>query len=342
MQTKKIKKKLFKSKKKTPVIVHTPNKTHFIVWLDLFLLLSLILFFILFLFNPGNSLYVRLFSTIKKFPETKTQQKAISIPVVNKYVVPKVSAGAVYIIDLQSGTPLYTKKEHIRFLPASTTKIITALAAYDKFKLNSVLTVKRVINEGQVVGFVQGEKITFENVLYGLLVHSGNDAAYVIADNYPGGYDQFIIDMNKKAKSLFMNNSRFENPAGLDAVGQYVTAFDLSLAGRKLLQNEELAKIVSTKSITISDTTFAHFHPLNNVNKLLGEIPGIGGLKTGYTIEAKENLVTFYTHNKHEYMIVILKSEDRFEDTRAVVQWLQYAITYKEVFIEDTLPVTPE
>ena len=78
------------------------------------------------------------------------------------------------------------------------------------------------------------------------------------------------------------------------------------------------------------------------MNKLLGEIPGIGGLKTGYTLEAKENLVTFYTHNDHEYMIVILKSEDRFEDTRTLVNWLQYAIKYKTVTIEDTLPVKQE
>jgi len=171
-----------------------------------------------------------------------------------------------------------------------------------------------------------GEKITVENLLYGLLVHSGNDAAYVLADNH--GFEKFIDLMNKKAKELKMMDSYFKNPAGLDENNQYTTPFDLALAARVLLENPYLAKIVSTKEITISDVDFKYFHKLTNVNKLLGEIAGLGGLKTGYTEEAGENLVSFYKKNGHQFIIVILKSQDRFYDTTNVINWIEENIDY--------------
>ena len=177
------------------------------------------------------------------------------------------------------------------------------------------------------MNLVTGEKITFENLLYGLLVHSANDAAYVLADNY--GYDKFISLMNKKAKALGMKNSHFSNPNGLDSGSQFSTAFDLSLAARELLKNPYLAKIVSTKEITISDVDFKYFNRLNNVNKLLGEIQGLGGLKTGYTENAGENLVSFYKKNSHQFVIVILKSLDRFNDTRNIIKWIEENIGYQ-------------
>ncbi|HLL60376.1 MAG TPA: hypothetical protein VK338_01545, partial [Candidatus Nitrosocosmicus sp.] len=156
----------------------------------------------------------------------------------------------------------------------------------------------------------------------------GNDAAYVIADKYPGGYDVFIQQMNKRAEELHMKNSSFINPAGLDAGGQYSSPYDLALAGRELLKNKELSKIVSTKSITVSDVDFTYFHPLTNVNKLLGEIPGVGGLKTGYTEDAGQNLISFYKKNNHQFLIVILKSDDRFIDTRAIINWIDTNIKF--------------
>jgi D-alanyl-D-alanine carboxypeptidase len=170
--------------------------------------------------------------------------------------------------------------------------------------------------------------MTFENMLYGLLVYSGNDVAYAIADNYPGGRDAFIKKMNEKAASLSMYDSHFENPAGLDSSNQYSSAFDLALVGREVLKNKELSKIVSTKSITVSDEDFKYFHDLTNVNKLLGEIPGVGGLKTGYTEEAGENLVSFYKKGEHKFLIVILKSQDRFLDTRSIITWIDTNIDY--------------
>lgn len=286
----------------------------------------ILLYSLFFLFYPGNSYYTNLFFNQRElFVSHAIEKEYVVGPVpyvINQQVAPPVTAQGVYIVDINSFTPLFTKNEKRDFFPASTTKIITALVAIDHFKADDILTAKRIVSEGQTMGLVWGEKITFENLLYGLLVHSGNDAAYVIADNYPGGYDAFIHRMNDKALELHMVKSHFKNPAGLDAGGQVTTPRDLALAGRMLLQNKELAKIVSTKSITISDVDFKYFHPLQNVNKLLGEIQGIGGLKTGYTLDAGENLVTFYKKNGHQFLIVILKSENRFEDTKTIVNWI--------------------
>ena len=139
--------------------------------------------------------------------------------------------------------------------------------------------------------------------------------------------------MNKKAKEIKMIDSHFSNPDGLDENGQYTTPFDLALAARYLLKNNYLAKIVSTKEIIISDVDFKYFHKLSNVNILLGEIAGIGGLKTGYTEAAGENLISFYKKNGHQFVIVILKSEDRFSDTRNVVKWIEENVDYLELGI---------
>jgi D-alanyl-D-alanine carboxypeptidase len=215
-------------------------------------------------------------------------------------------------------------------LPASTTKVIAALTAFDHYGLDDVLEVKRVVEEGQSMELVKGEKMTFENLLYGMLVHSGNDAAYVVADNYPGGYRAFVDAMNVKAQQLGMMDSHFRNPAGLDSALQRSSAYDLALAGRELLRNKSLSKIVSTKSITVSDIDYVHFHPLYNVNRLLGEIPGVAGLKTGKTDLAGENLITLYKRKDKEYLIVLLRSEDRFTDTQTLVDWIQQQVDYQK------------
>lgn len=296
------------------------------------LLLCFLFFTIVFLFYPGDSYYIRLFSYNRDlFATSQNEPDYVSKPVPylkNPFFTPTISAEGVYIIDLASATPVYEKNSHGRFLPASTAKIITALVAFDQFGLNDTLEVKRASPEGQVVGVVLGERLNFENVLYGLLIHSGNDMAYLLADNYPGGEKKFVAVMNQKAEELGMANTVFKNPAGLDQTGQYSTPLDLSLAGRRLLENETLSRIVSTKSITISDVDFKYFHHLSNVNKLLGEIAGIGGLKTGYTEEAGENLVTFYKKNGHQFLIVILKSADRFADTKQIVTWIDDNVTF--------------
>ena len=291
-----------------------------------------IFFTLLFLFYPGDSYYFHIFAYNRELiskPEPVTKIKIGPVPYLKFPYYPEVTAEGIYLVDLPSFTPVFSRNENLKLFPASTTKILTALVAFDIYKPDQIITVKRTISDGQIMGLVVGEKITVENILYGTLVHSGNDAAYVLADNY--GYDKFVDLMNKKAQLLGMKNSFFSNPNGLDSGTQHSTAFDLSLAARELLKNPYLSKIVSTKEITISDVDFKYFHRLDNVNKLLGEIQGLGGLKTGYTENAGENLVSFYKKNGHQFVIVILKSLDRFNDTRNIISWIEANVDYVNV-----------
>lgn len=281
------------------------------------------------LFYPGDYPYFNLLAynrdTFATF-DTSEEHKIYPIPQVNQISPPSVTAAGVYIAEFDSFTPIYKKNEHTEFYPASTTKIITALVANELYNSDDIVTINQPRIEGQVMGLVPGERITVENLLYGALVHSGNDAAYALADGK--GFRFFVEEMNRKAVAIGMNNSHFTNPAGFDNIQQKTTPFDLSIAARELLKNPYLRKMVGTKEIIISDVDYNTFHTLTNVNKLLGEIQGLGGLKTGYTEQAGENLVSFYRHNGHDYIIVVMKSEDRFLDTRVLVNWIKNNVTY--------------
>lgn len=287
-------------------------------------------FSLLFLFYPGDSEYFHIFAYNRELFLKKEQPIKVdiaSVPYVISPVYPDLSSEGVYVVDLETFTPVFEKNARGTFLPASTTKIITALVALDLYKPDQVITVKRVTVDGQTMGLVVGERITVENLLYGTLIHSGNDAAFVLADNF--GLKRFVELMNQKAKQLKMLKTSFRNPTGFDEKDQYTTPYDLALAARELLKYKYLSKIVSIKDITISDVDFKYFHKLTNVNKLLGEVAGIGGLKTGFTEEAGENLVSLYrTRSGHDFIIVILKSHDRFEDTRKIVEWIENNVGY--------------
>lgn len=294
--------------------------------------LYFLFFTILLLFYPGDSEYFHIFSYNRSLfqEKDKFQLRNISVPVLKNQIPPQITAEGVYIVDANSFTPVYEKNAKKKFLPASTTKIITALVSYDVYKPDEVITVRNVVDAGQTMGLVQGERITVEKLIYGTLIQSGNDAAYSLADNY--GFDKFVDLMNEKTQELSMKNSYFINPAGLDSSTQYTTPYDLALASREILRNRYLSKIVSIKEITISDEDFKYFHTLSNVNKLLGEIQGIGGLKTGFTEEAGENLISLYRRKDgRDFIIVILKSLDRFQDTINAVSWLEQNVEYKEV-----------
>jgi len=288
-----------------------------------------IFFFLFFLYYPGGNPILKLVAYEREPFNIQSIEPAINIkpiPIV-QIAPPFLTAQGLYVVELDSFTPVLKRNEHNQFYPASTTKIITALVARHQYNENDIVTVNQASVEGQLMELVPNERITVENLLYGILVHSGNDAAYALANHV--NYADFVTKMNQKASELAMKNSHFTNPAGLDDQGQFTSPYDLALAARALLHDEYLRKMVGTKEIVISDVDYRIFHRLTNINKLLGEIQGIGGLKTGYTELAGENLVSFYRHNGHDYIIVIRKSEDRFEDTTAVVNWIDSAITYE-------------
>jgi D-alanyl-D-alanine carboxypeptidase (penicillin-binding protein 5/6) len=290
-------------------------------------------FSFLLLFYPGNYWLTHVFSQRDLWREKPVTQFALHpIPEVNKNApYPPISAEGVFVADLSSFTPIFERNSKQKYYPASTAKIMTALVVADVFKPTDVIMVTKQITKEdqpywQLMGLATGEKMTVENLLYGTLVYSANDAAVTLAKAY--GYDAFIEKMNKKADELGMKHSHFTNPTGIDEYGQLTTPYDLALAGRALLRNSYLAKFVSTKEIIISDVDYKYFHKLDNVNKLLGEVVGIGGLKTGYTELAGENLVSFYKKNGNQYIIVVLKSLDRFEDTKSLTQWIDQYVDH--------------
>ncbi len=251
------------------------------------------------------------------------------INVTGVYPGSEITAAGVVILDGKSGIYVYKRNENESLAPASTTKILTALVALDWYSLDDVITVKTVANDGQVMGLVQGEQITVENLLYGALIHSGNDAAWALGESYPGGMDAFVAAMNKKAKELHLDKSTFTNPVGYDDPHHKMTPLDLAQLGNIALTNKVIAKMVAIPQITVSDIAHTNFHALKNVNQLLGKIPGVGGIKTGWTEEAGENLITLVERQGHRVIIVVLKSQDRFSDTSKLIDWVFTNIQWK-------------
>jgi serine-type D-Ala-D-Ala carboxypeptidase (penicillin-binding protein 5/6) len=234
-------------------------------------------------------------------------------------------------VDLDSGVSLYEKNPDTKLLPASTTKIVTALTALDSYQMDQVITVGKINIVGQKMGLFQGEQLTFENLLYGLLVYSANDAAETLAESYPAGYDAFILAMNAKAADLSMTNSHFDNPVGLDTDDQHSTAKDLIRASEVAMRNPEFAKIVGTKSINFTDVSGKIKYNLKNINQLLGVVPGVMGVKTGWTENARENLVTYIERDGHKVMIAVLGSQDRFGETKELIDWIFANYKWQEV-----------
>ena len=235
---------------------------------------------------------------------------------------PVVSAQAALAIDLDSMTPLYEKNPDLSLLPASTTKIITALVALDYYKESDVLTVDGIKVDGQRIGLSEGEKLTAGSLLDALLIFSANDAAETLAQNYPGGYDAFIWAMNQKAVSLNLTNSHFENPVGYDGLNQYSTAKDLTRAAILAMQNPRFSQRVKQKEKIITNIDGTIKYKLVSTNELLGSVDGILGVKTGWTENARENLITYMERDKRRIMIAIMGSQDRFGETKELINWI--------------------
>ena len=243
---------------------------------------------------------------------------------------PDVSAEGVLVIDIPSDTVLFAKNPDVKYLPASTTKIMTALVALEDYKLEDEVTINTVISEGQKMGLIKDEVMTVENLLYGTLVHSANDAAFTLAEHHEGGVEAFVGRMNQKAENLHLTKTHFTNPIGFDDPNHYTTPRDLATLATVALGNPTFTKIVGIPQITIADTTYTHFHSLRNVNELLGKIPGIYGIKTGWTENSGQSLVTVVTRNGRKVLMVILKSEDRFGETEALLNWVLTNFEWKE------------
>lgn len=227
---------------------------------------------------------------------------------------------AVIVVDNTSGNTLYANNQDQALPPASLTKLMTALLVLEKGRLSDIVTVGNEVLgvDGAVVGLSPGDTISVENLLYSLLVHSGNDAANVLAVFTAGSLDKFSAAMNGKAKSLGMVNSNFVNPHGLPAPNHFSTARDISVLARTAIQNPVIQTIVATKQREIvwqQKNGSVKRVQVENTNKLLDVYPGVAGMKTGTTIEAGQCLVTFAKGSGGEVIIVLLNSANRYQGT---------------------------
>ena len=271
-------------------------------------------------------------SPIYSFVSAKNERSFAPLPVLtDTSTFPVLSGEAALSVDLDSGVALYEKNPDSSLLPASTTKIVTALVAMDYYPLDAVLKVGRVTITGQKMGLKAGEEMSVNDLLYGLLVYSANDAAEVLAENYPGGRDGFIFAMNAKAEGLSLTNTFFRNPTGLDGADQVTTARDLIRVSTVAMRNPKFGEIVGTKEKTVASVDGAVKHKLANINELVGVVPGVLGVKTGWTESARENLVTYIERDGHKVMIALLGSQDRFGETKELIDWIFTNYVWKEV-----------
>ena len=224
------------------------------------------------------------------------------------------SASSAILVDAASGRVLYEHNAHEKRLIASITKLMTALVAVESMPdLNTVIEIKPEYTgaEGSSMYLKAGEEITLEGLLYGLLMASGNDAALAVAGGCAGDVDTFVSWMNAKAEDLGMADTHFANPNGLNDDAHYSTAADMALLAREVMEHDVLARIVSTKTISIAGRSFS------NHNKLLWRYEGCIGMKTGYTDKAGRTLVSCAERDGQRLIAVTLNDPDDWKDHAA-------------------------
>lgn len=244
-----------------------------------------------------------------------------TMPVSKNISSPTLSATGVFVIDLDTGVVLYEKNSQTRLKPASLTKIMTALVAMDYFDEDSILLVKNGQNSnGNTINLIKGDKLNAQDLLYGLLVPSGNDAAVTFAENYPGGYQSFIARMNSKSIEMGLQNTHFANVSGVESLNHYTTPYDITMLAKAALSRPQFSSIVSTQKITVKSLK-GNIYPLETTNLLLGK-PGIYGVKTGWTPEAGECLIVLAEKENHPIIISLLNSKDRFKEAELIFDWI--------------------
>lgn len=229
----------------------------------------------------------------------------------------EVSASAAVLMDMDSGRVLYERNAGARMLIASTTKIMTALVAIRDGNLSDTVKVSReaAYTEGSSMYLKEGEELTLETLLYGLLLCSGNDAAVAVAEHVGGSVEGFVERMNDTALSLGMEDSSFANPNGLDDEAHYSTAHDMALLARAAMENETLVRIASTRTVSIAGRT------MTNHNKLLSYVDGCLGLKTGYTRAAGRTLVSCAERNGQRLIAVTLQDGNDWADHQSLYDY---------------------
>ena len=238
-----------------------------------------------------------------------------------------ISSRIALIYDRASGRILYEKNGNKQTPMASTTKIMTAIVVFENAKLTDTVTIttKAAGIGGSRLGLKKNDKITVNDLLYGLMLRSGNDAAVALAIHVGGSVEGFAEMMNKKAEELNLTNSHFVVPHGLDNEGHYTTAYELAKMADYALKIDKFKEIVGTKVATIHINGYAK--KINNTNNLLGSVSGVYGVKTGFTNGAGRCLVTACKRNDLDIITVIIGADTNNIRSKDTIKLIQYAYT---------------
>lgn len=239
---------------------------------------------------------------------------------------PEINARSAIVMDFDSGRVLFEKNAYIKRPMASTTKVMTAIVALENCDLNEVVTVSRnaALVQGSTINLTTGEILTMKELMYGLLLRSGNDAAVAIAEHIGGSVDGFIQRMNEKAKEIGAYNTHFITPHGLDETGHYSTAYDMALITRYALKIPLFNEIVKTQTIQVGKRM------MNNTNEMLWGYQGADGVKTGYTGKAGRCLITSATRDGRRFISVVLFCDNRDQRALSSKKILDY--TFEKYF----------
>ena len=253
---------------------------------------------------------------------------------------PVLNARAAVIYDRKTKEIIWGKNENEKKAMASTTKIMTAIVVLEKGNLSDVVTIsKKAANTGgSRLKINTNDKISVLDLLYGLMLRSGNDAAVALAEYVGGSIEGFAKLMNKKAIEIGLENTHFVTPHGLDNIEHYTTAYELAVLTDYAMQNEKFSKIVNTKNTTISINGVTR--NIYNTNELLGTINGVNGVKTGFTNNAGRCLVTSCTRNGNQIITVVLGCDAKKYRTSDSIKLIEYAFkNYTRVNIEEKVKI---
>lgn len=274
--------------------------------------------------------------TIENNSTIKEEIAETSTNAVKESSLPTINSRAAIVLDRNSNTILFGKNENEQRKMASTTKIMTSIIVIENCNLTDTVEVskKSAGTGGSRLGLKTGDKITVNDLLYGLMLCSGNDAAVALAEHVGGSVEGFAELMNNKAKELNLENTSFETPHGLDAPNHYTTAYELALLSKYALNNETFSKIVGTKNYTI--TINGYPKTLSNTNELLGNLNGVYGIKTGFTNGANRCLVTACKRDNLDVICVVLGADTKKFRTQDSIKLIEYAFkTFEPVNIQE-------
>lgn len=236
---------------------------------------------------------------------------------------PGLGSAAAILMDWQTGQVLFEKGARQRRDPASTTKVLTALVVLERANLSDQVAVSRraAYTPGSSMGIRPGEVHSVHDLLHGLLLRSGNDAAVALAEHVSGSVEAFALLMNQRARELGARQTHFTNPHGLTDANHHTTAYDLALIAREALRNPWFANVVSLREQPLTYEALDRDVVLSNTNRLLYSLPGADGVKTGTTSAAGACLIASATRDEHKLITVVLRASNRWNESARLLEW---------------------